>query len=188
MCLQLSRGRPTVHSSDSTTLTEAEIRGLAARFGSPLLVLDCDQVRRQYHALRNALPGVDLHYALKPLPHAAVVSCLRDEGAFFDLATTGEVELVKAQGVAPERCIHTHPIKRDSDIRDALRYGVTTFFADNPDELGIRATQSGERGRVCPFRRRAVTRCAARCAELLPALVLVRRRRTGNGEDSNDKD
>jgi ornithine decarboxylase len=120
---------------DSTTLTEEEIRGLVARFGSPLLILDCDQVRSQYHALKAALPGVDLHYALKPLPHAAVVSCLRDEGAFFDLATTGEVELVKAQGIAPERCIHTHPIKRDSDIRDALRFGVTTFVVDNVDEI-----------------------------------------------------
>ena len=122
-------------SFDSTTLTEAEIRGLAARFGSPLLVVDCEQVRRQYHSLKAALPGVDLHYALKPLPHAAVVACLRDEGAFFDLATTGEVELVKDQGIAAERCIHTHPIKRDSDIRDALRYGVTTFVADNVDEI-----------------------------------------------------
>jgi ornithine decarboxylase len=120
---------------DSTTLTESEIRGLAARFGSPLLVVDCEQVRRQYHSLRAALPGVDLHYALKPLPHAAVVACLRDEGAFFDLATTGEVELVKAQGIPAERCIHTHPIKRDSDIRDALRYGVKTFVVDNPDEI-----------------------------------------------------
>lgn len=116
-------------------LTEAEIRRLAARFGSPLLVVDCEQVRRQYRALRDALPGVDLHYALKPLPHASVVATLRDEGAFFDLATTGEVELVKAQGIAPERCIHTHPIKRDSDIRDALRFGVTTFVVDNPDEI-----------------------------------------------------
>jgi ornithine decarboxylase len=123
------------HSFDSTTLTEAEIRRLAARFGSPLLVVDCEQVRRQYRSLKAALPGVDLHYALKPLPHASVVACLRDEGAFFDLATTGEVELVKDQGIAAERCIHTHPIKRDSDIRDALRYGVTTFVADNPDEI-----------------------------------------------------
>jgi ornithine decarboxylase len=123
------------HSFDSTTLTEAEIRRLAARFGSPLLVVDCEQVRRQYHALRAALPGVDLHYALKPLPHASVVATLRDEGAFFDLATTGEVELVKALSIGPERCIHTHPIKRDSDIRDALRFGVTTFVVDNPDEI-----------------------------------------------------
>jgi ornithine decarboxylase len=122
-------------SFDSSILTETEISGLVARFGSPLLVVDCEQVRRQYHSLKAALPGVDLHYALKPLPHAAVVACLRDEGAYFDLATTGEVELVKAQGIAPERCIHTHPIKRDSDIRDALRYGVTTFVADNLDEI-----------------------------------------------------
>jgi len=120
---------------DATTLNEAAIRSLAARFGSPLLILDCEQVRRQYRALKAALPGVDLHYALKPLPHAAVVSCLRDEGAFFDLATTGEVELVKTAGIAPERCIHTHPIKRDSDIRDALRFGLNTFVADNPDEV-----------------------------------------------------
>ncbi len=125
----------SLSDNDATQLNEAAIRSLAARFGSPLLILDCEQVRRQYRALSAALPGVDLHYALKPLPHAAVVACLRDEGAFFDLATTGEIELVKTAGIAPERCIHTHPIKRDSDIRDALRYGVTTFVADNPDEV-----------------------------------------------------
>ena len=124
-----------VANESNTTLDDAEIRSLAARFGSPLLVVDCEQVRHQYHALKAALPGVDLHYALKPLPHVAVVACLRDEGASFDLATTGEIELMKAARIAPERCIHTHPIKRDSDIRDALRFGVTTFVADNPDEV-----------------------------------------------------
>ena len=133
--LTTMRGVLGVAIGGSGALPQARGEALAARFGSPLLVVDCDQVRRQYHALKAALPGVDLHYALKPLPHAAVVACLRDEGAFFDLATTGEVELVKAQGIAPERCIHTHPIKRDSDIRDALRYGVNLFVADNPDEL-----------------------------------------------------
>jgi ornithine decarboxylase len=124
------------HSVATTApLADGEIAALVARFGSPLLVVDCEQVRAQYHSLKAALPGVDLHYALKPLPHASVVASLRDEGAFFDLATTGEAELVKGQNVAPERCIHTHPIKRDSDIRDALRFGVTTFVADNPDEI-----------------------------------------------------
>jgi ornithine decarboxylase len=81
------------------------------------------------------LPGVDLHYALKPLPHSSVINTLNAEGAFFDLATNGEVELVRRLGVAPERCIHTHPIKRDSDIRTALAFGVNRFVIDNPDEL-----------------------------------------------------
>lgn len=115
---------------------EAErIRRLVAIHGSPLLILDCDAVRRQYRALSDALPGVDLHYALKPLPHPAVVSTLMEEGSRFDLATSGEVELVAGLGVDPARTIHTHPIKRDSDIRDALAYGCTTFVVDNPDEL-----------------------------------------------------
>jgi ornithine decarboxylase len=108
---------------------------LVSRYGSPLFVIDAERVRRQYRRLAAALPGVDLHYALKPLPHASVINTLHAEGAFFDLATNGEVELVRRLKVAPERCIHTHPIKRDSDIRTALAYGVNRFVADNPDEL-----------------------------------------------------
>ncbi len=114
---------------------EAALSALVARFGSPLLFVDCNIVRRQYRALAAALPGVDLHYALKPQPHATVVQVLAAEGAWFDLATNGEVDLVRAAGIAPGRCIHTHPIKRDEDIRKALDYGVTTFVFDNPDEI-----------------------------------------------------
>jgi ornithine decarboxylase len=111
------------------------VQHLAARYGSPLLVIDAERVRRQYRRLKNALPGVDLHYALKPLPHSSLITTLRAEGAFFDLATNGEVELVRRLRVAPDRCIHTHPIKRDSDIRTALSFGVSRFVVDNPDEL-----------------------------------------------------
>jgi ornithine decarboxylase len=111
------------------------IEHLAARYGTPLFVIDAERVRRQYRRLAAALPGIDLHYALKPLPHASVINTLHAEGAFFDLATNGEVELVRRLNVPPERCIHTHPIKRDSDIRTALAYGVGRFVIDNPDEL-----------------------------------------------------
>jgi ornithine decarboxylase len=111
------------------------IKHLVARYGSPLFIVDAERVRRQYRRLAAALPGVDLHYALKPLPLATVVATLREEGACFDLATNGEVALVNRLGVPPERCIHTHPIKRDSDIRTALSLGVNRFVADNPDEL-----------------------------------------------------
>jgi ornithine decarboxylase len=113
----------------------ADFKALVAQHGSPLLLLDCDVVRRQYKALQAALPGVGLFYALKPLPHPAVVAELRDLGGCFDVATSGEIRLVKAAGVAPERCIHTHPIKTDAEIRAALRFGIRTFVVDNPDEL-----------------------------------------------------
>jgi ornithine decarboxylase len=113
----------------------AEVRRLVREFGSPLLILDCARVRVQYRKLRKALPRVDLHYALKPLPHPAVVRTVIEEGGFLDLATSGEVRLVARLGVAADRCIHTHPIKRPADIANALEFGVRLFVADNPDEL-----------------------------------------------------
>jgi len=113
----------------------AEIRRLVREFGSPLLILDCERVRAQWRKLKKALPGVDLHYALKAMPHPAVVQTVIAEGGFLDLATSGEVQLVKRLAVPPERCIHTHPIKRTADIANALEYGVRLFVADNPDEV-----------------------------------------------------
>jgi ornithine decarboxylase len=113
----------------------AEVRRLVREFGSPLLILDCGRVRVQYRKLRKALPHVDLHYALKPLPHPAVVRTVIEEGGFLDLATSGEVQLVKRLGVSADRCIHTHPIKRPADIANALEFGVRIFVADNPDEV-----------------------------------------------------
>jgi len=112
-----------------------EIRRLVREFGSPLLIVDCARVRSQYRALKKALPRVTLHYALKPMPHAAVVRAVADEGGSMDLATTGEVQLVEQLGIAPSLCIHTHPIKRERDIRNAIAFGVRTFVADNPDEV-----------------------------------------------------
>lgn len=123
----------------------ARLVALAAEKGTPLLVLDCGVIRNQYRALSSALPGVDLFYALKPMPNAAVVATLRDLGCGFDVATAGEIAAVRSQGVAPDRCIHTHPVKRDSEIRAALRFGIRTFVVDNPDEIR----------KFVPYRRRA---------------------------------
>ncbi len=132
---KLSAGPALELGPSEDPFARASIEHLVKRYGSPLFVIDAERVRAQYRRLAGALPNVVLHYALKPLPHASVIQTFRDEGACFDLATNGEVDLVERLGVAPERCIHTHPIKRDSDIRTALAYGVDRFVVDNPDEL-----------------------------------------------------
>lgn len=122
-------------SFNNASFSPRFIKQQVAQHGSPLLLLDCTVVRQQYRLLQRALPGVDLHFALKPLPHKAVINALLAEGAHFDLATSGEVELVAANGVPAERTIHTHPIKRDADIQAALRYGTNTFVVDSLNEL-----------------------------------------------------
>jgi ornithine decarboxylase len=106
-----------------------------AKHGAPLLLLDCDRVRQQYRNLCSALPGVEHYYAIKSLPHPDLLATLAAEGAAFDVASSGELELLRNLHFTPRRTIHTHPIKRDRDIRAALRFGCTSFVVDNIDEL-----------------------------------------------------
>jgi ornithine decarboxylase len=90
---------------------------LINQYGSPLLVLDCNVLRNQYRRLKQALPRVDLYFAIKALPNETVISVLHKEGCHFDIATQGEVKLLEKNNVSAVKTIHTHPIKRDVDIR-----------------------------------------------------------------------
>jgi ornithine decarboxylase len=108
---------------------------LVKEYGSPLLILDCNTLRNQYRRLKNALPMIDLYFAIKSLPNETVIDVLNKEGCHFDIATQGEVKLLEKIRVSPKKTIHTHPIKRDIDIRSTLRFGCTTFVVDNEFEL-----------------------------------------------------
>lgn len=126
-----SHGHPSALSDyDQTTLHQ-----LAEIHGTPLLVLDLQRVDKQYQALSEALPGVKLFYAVKALAHPALLARLNQLGGRFDLATAGEVNMVRDLGIPAEHCIHTHPIKKDSEIREALDFGCTRFVVDNLVEL-----------------------------------------------------
>lgn len=116
-------------------LSDTQIQALAAQHGTPTLVLDCEVLRQQYQALQNALPDVAFFYAVKAFPHASIINTLDQCDSGFDIASTGETELLRSLQINPRNTIHTHPIKKDRDIRDALRFGCTTFVVDNLDEV-----------------------------------------------------
>jgi ornithine decarboxylase len=103
--------------------------------GTPLLLLDPQRVRAQHRRLRAALPFVRFHYAVKALPHAAVIDSLSDEGAGFDIATSEELACVLARGVEPGHIIDTHPVKKPEEIERAMDAGIRTFVVDNVCEL-----------------------------------------------------
>ena len=117
---------------------------LIEQHGSPLLVISKSTLIEQYNSLKQYLPGVSLYYAIKAFPHPEVVKILAQQGCHFDVASEGEIELLKPSQVSGRRTIHTHPIKKESHIKAALRGGSTTFVVDNIDELK----------KLIPFRQR----------------------------------
>ncbi|MFG1934467.1 type III PLP-dependent enzyme [Mycobacterium sp. NPDC048908] len=107
---------------------------LAERHGTPLLVLRPHLVARRYRELAARLPGFQLHYAVKACPHPLVVSTVAICGGGFDVATDAEVDLLGQLSVPMDRCIHTNPIKKPTDIDKAYAAGIRTFVVENPTE------------------------------------------------------
>ena len=103
--------------------------------GTPLLLLDTDRVRRQFRRLQAALPSVSFHYAVKALAHREVIRALAEEGCGFDIASDAELALLRLEDIDAHRMIHTHPVKKHSEIADALAAGIRTFVIDNVAEL-----------------------------------------------------
>jgi ornithine decarboxylase len=113
----------------------ASLEELVAKHETPFMVLDLSEVEYQYMSLQAALPGVKLFYALKALSHPALIKRLKSLGSYFDLATIGEVELVESLGISSDRCLHSHPIKKDKEIKRSLAFGCNRFVVDNIEEL-----------------------------------------------------
>lgn len=110
-------------------------QSLVKQHGSPLLVVSKAKLLEQFQQLKKYLPGVALYYAIKAFPHPEIMHILAEAGCHFDVASEGEIDLLKPLQVSGRRTIHTHPVKKDSDIKAALRGGSTTFVVDNIDEL-----------------------------------------------------
>lgn len=107
-----------------------------AHHGSPILLFSAATFIARYRELQIALPQAKHHYALKALPYEGCLKALEQCEGFVDVAGEGEIALVKKTTPALlERCIYTHPIKTEQNIRFALENSVNVMVADNPWEL-----------------------------------------------------
>jgi ornithine decarboxylase len=120
------------------------LRSLLDAHGSPLLLLDREKVRAQYQALQTALPMVQHHFAIKALRDPVAIAAVDECGGYFDVMTNSDVDMIRAGGISPERCVHTNPIKKPEDITHGLTAGIRTFVVDNPAEIDKFSAYSDE--------------------------------------------
>ena len=122
---------------------------LAAEAGTPLFVYSRDLLSMRVAQLRAALPSrVALHYAVKANPFGPVLEHLAPLVDGFDIASGGELALVRAAGIDPALVSFAGPGKRDSELEAAISAGVTLNL-ESEGEAG-RALAIGERLGIVP--------------------------------------
>ena len=119
-----------------SAFTDAAIRRLARRFGTPFYAYDFDELERRAHLLGGLLaPRFDLFYAVKANPSLAVLSLFARLGLGADVASRGELALARRAGFAPDRIIMTGPAKSDADLERAVGARIFGINAEGEHEL-----------------------------------------------------
>jgi ornithine decarboxylase len=70
------------------------LKKLAEQHGTPLFVVDHDQLRRNYAQFKRYLPRVQAYYAVKANSDPAIVKTFYDAGGSFDVASMPEFMIV----------------------------------------------------------------------------------------------
>lgn len=107
----------------------------ARTFERPTLVIDVDQVEKNYHALKQGMSSAFIHYAVKSNPHSEILKRLVALGCRFDAASRGEIELCLAAGADPKHISFGNTVKKPRDIEYAHSVGVDLFSVDAEEEM-----------------------------------------------------
>jgi ornithine decarboxylase len=125
-------------------ITAKVLQQLAETNGTPLFVIDHDELRSNYAAFKKYLPRVQAYYAIKANPDPAIVKTLFDAGASFDISSMPEFMVVYENIKAmPEKerhewiwdnIIYANPIKAKETLMELDQYKPLVTF-DNRDEI-----------------------------------------------------
>lgn len=116
-------------------LSREAVEKLASQYGTPLLVLSLEEVKKNYQVLRKYMPQVRIHYAIKANPHPEILRVMADMGSCFDVASDGEIRTLSAMGVEGGRMIYANPVKLGVGLEACRDCGVTKMTFDSASEI-----------------------------------------------------
>ena len=125
-------------------ITKKQMQDLAKKHGTPLFIVDHDEIRRNYATFKKHLPRVQAYYAVKCEPMAEIVKTLYKAGASFDVASMPEFMIVheyiknmpnkKRLAWIWDKIIYANPIKPNETLKELDQYRPLVTF-DNLEEI-----------------------------------------------------
>jgi len=125
-------------------ISQTQLQALAKKHGTPLFVVDHDEIRRNYAEFKKYLPRVQAYYAVKAEPLPEIVRTLYKAGASFDVASMPEFMIVhefiknmpnkKRLAWIWDKIIYANPIKPNETLKQLDQYRPLVTY-DNIEEV-----------------------------------------------------
>lgn len=120
------------------------LKHIAERHGTPVLVMDHERIRKNYTDFKTALPRVQAYYAVKANSNPEIVRTLYKMGASFDVASFPEFMIVyenikdlparKRQDFIWDKIIYANTIKQIETLHKLDQFKPLVTY-DNIEEL-----------------------------------------------------
>lgn len=128
-------------------MNKSTLKKLAAKHGTPLLIIDHKQIRKNYREFKKRLPKVQVYYAVKANSEAEIIKTLYKEGSSFDVASIAELRLV-LDTLTPflqrdsisltdfiwSRIIYANPVKKSDSLPELDMYKPLLTY-DSVEEM-----------------------------------------------------
>ncbi len=125
-------------------ITANQLQELAKTHGTPLFIIDHDELRSNYAVFKENLPRVQAYYAVKANPDPIIVKTLFEAGASFDVSSIAEFNIVfeNIKDLSEQdqhqwiwdNIIYANPIKAEETLRELDKYQPLMTF-DNREEV-----------------------------------------------------
>ncbi len=125
-------------------ITLKTLEQLAKKHGTPIFVVDHEELRKNYATFKKHLPKVQAYYAVKANPDPKIVETLFKAGASFDVASMPEFRIVyryiknmpkkDRQDWIWDKIIYANPVKDEQTLKQLDKYKVLVTY-DNYEEI-----------------------------------------------------
>ncbi|MBO4359359.1 MAG: diaminopimelate decarboxylase [Eubacteriaceae bacterium] len=127
-------------SSGGLTFAGCSVKSLAARFGTPLYLMDEDKIRQNCRSILGAVKKYfgdagGVLYAGKAASFTRMIAIAAEEGLGLDVVSSGEIYTALKAGADMGNAFFHGNCKTDRDIACAMDSGVGYFVVDCEDEL-----------------------------------------------------
>jgi diaminopimelate decarboxylase len=117
------------------TVGGVHLTDLARDHGTPLWVVDEDDLRERCRRYVEGFPGVEVAYASKAWCTVGILQLVAEEGLLVDVVSGGELHTALIADVDPARIVFHGSNKSEQELDRALEAGVGRIVIDSLDEL-----------------------------------------------------
>lgn len=112
---------------------------------TPCYVYDIDILKNRINDIKNELRGIPLTYSIKA--NSFVLDSIIDQVSHVEVCSPGELHICKALSLNPDKIIYSGVMKEETDVREAITYGVHILTAESKRHFSLISNIAQELGK-----------------------------------------